>query len=244
MRPADTRADEAAERASTDPSVRDAAAPLERHPLACQGVWARAAAQSRAAADPRPVTSVQLTLDLGDEPQEQVSGLPEMNPEERMRAELEILGLDASRHVVDTYADFLDALGAVRSRDLLTQRSRSEILVAGVKVATQTPPVRSGRRVVFLTLDDGTGPVDATFFEDAQGPYAATVFGSWLLVVRGELRRTGHRGVSLRATGAWPLPDLHALWGRPGPDGGIEAVRAQMAACRPRRSRRSPTAGC
>jgi error-prone DNA polymerase len=146
-----------------------------------------------------------------------------------MRAELEILGLDASRHVVDTYADFLDALGAVRSRDLLTVRSRAEILVAGVKVATQTPPVRSGRRVVFLTLDDGTGPVDATFFEDVQGPYAATVFGSWLLVVRGELRRTGHRGVSLRATGAWSLPDLFTVWKRPGPDGGIEAVRAQLA---------------
>ena len=78
--------------------------------------------------------------------------------------------------------------------------------MAGVKVATQTPPIRSGRRVVFLTLDDGTGPVDATFFEDAQGPYAATVvFHSWLLVVRGELRRTGDRGVSLRATGAWEL---------------------------------------
>jgi error-prone DNA polymerase len=229
VRPADTRAGQAAERASTDPSVRDAAAPVERHALATPGVWARAAAQSRATADPRPVTSVQLTLDLGDEPQEHVSGLPEMSPEERMRAELEILGLDASRHVVDTYADFLDALGAVRSRDLLTQRSRAEILVAGVKVATQTPPVRSGRRVVFLTLDDGTGPVDATFFEDAQGPYAATVFGSWLLVVRGELRRTGHRGVSLRATGAWSLPELHALWSKPGPDGGIEAVRAQLA---------------
>ena len=27
-----------------------------------------------------------------------------MTAEERMRAELEILGLDASRHVVDTYA--------------------------------------------------------------------------------------------------------------------------------------------
>ncbi len=228
-RPADTRADQAAERTSTDPGTRAGAAPVERHALASQGVWARAAAQSRAAADPRPVTSVQLTLDLGDEPQEQVSGLPEMNAEERMRAELEILGLDASRHVVDTYAEFLGALGAVRSRDLLVQRSRSEILVAGVKVATQTPPVRSGRRVVFLTLDDGTGPVDATFFEDAQGPYAATVFGSWLLVVRGEVRRTGHRGISLRATGAWSLPDLHALWDRPGPDGGIEAVRAHLA---------------
>ena len=129
-----------------------------------------------------------------------------------MRAELEILGLDVSRHVVDTYAAFLDELGATRSKDLLHRRSKAELLVAGVKVATQTPPIRSGRRVVFLTLDDGTGPVDATFFEDAQGPYAATVFGSWLLVVRGELRRTGRRGVSLRATGAWELPELHAIW--------------------------------
>jgi error-prone DNA polymerase len=224
-RPADVRVEEAAARTSTDPETRAESVPLERHPLAGQGVWARAAAQSRAAADPRPVTSVQLTLDLGDEPQEQVSGLPEMNAEERMRAELEILGLDASRHVVDTYADFLDELGAVRSRDLLTRRSRSEILVAGVKVATQTPPVRSGRRVVFLTLDDGTGPVDATFFEDAQGPYAATVFASWLLVVRGEVRRTGHRGISLRATGAWQLGDLHGLWRREG----LRAVRDHLA---------------
>ncbi|HEY3530096.1 MAG TPA: OB-fold nucleic acid binding domain-containing protein, partial [Nocardioides sp.] len=222
---AQRRVEEAAARTSTDPGAREGSVPLERHPLASQGVWAKAAAQSRAAADPRPVTSVQLTLDLGDEPQEHVSGLPEMTAEERMKAELEILGLDASRHVVDTYADFLDALGAVRSQDLLRQRSRSEILVAGVKVATQTPPVRSGRRVVFLTLDDGTGPVDATFFEDAQGPYAATVFGSFMLLVRGEVRRTGHRGISLRATGAWPLADFFVLWEREG----LDAVRAHLA---------------
>jgi error-prone DNA polymerase len=142
-----------------------------------------------------------------------------------MKAELEILGLDASRHVVDSYAEFLDELGIVRSKDLLRQRSKSELLVAGVKVATQTPPIRSGRRVIFLTLDDATGPVDATFFEDAQGPYAATVFHSWLLVVRGELRRTGYQGVSLRATGCWELPVLAALWHREG----IEAVREQLA---------------
>ena len=169
---------------------------------------------------------MQLTLALGDEPAEgEVSGLPEMTAEERMQAELEILGLDVSRHVIDSYAPFLDALGVVRSRDLLTRRSKSELLVAGVKVATQTPPIRSGRRVIFLTLDDSTGPVDATFFEDAQGPYAATVFHSWLLVVRGELRRTGYRGVSLRATGCWELPVLASQWQREG----IEAVREQMA---------------
>jgi error-prone DNA polymerase len=149
---------------------------------------------------------------------------------ERMRAELEILGLDVSQHAITSYDPFLDALGVARSRDLLRRRSRAELLVAGVKVATQTPPIKSGRRVVFLTLDDGTGPVDATFFEDAQGPYASTVFSSWLLLVRGELRRTGPRGVSLRATGAWELPTLHALWQRGRTDEeGVELVRAELA---------------
>jgi error-prone DNA polymerase len=94
-----------------------------------------------------------------------------------------------------------------------------------VKVATQTPPVRSGRRVVFLTLDDSTGPVDATFFEDVQGPYAATVFHSWMLLVRGILRRTGARGVSLRATGAWELSSLWDAWSR----GGLEEVHAALS---------------
>ena len=143
-----------------------------------------------------------------------------------MRAELEVLGLDASRHVVDFYRPFLAALGAVPAGELLTCRSGAEVLVAGVKVATQTPPIRSGRRVVFVTLDDGTGCTDSTFFEDAQGPYAATVFHSWLLVIRGVLRRTGPRGVSLRATGAWELPALHEAWEADGLDG----VRELMAA--------------
>src|SRR5690606_34123391 len=137
-----------------------------------------------------------------------------MNGAERVRAELEILGLDVSRHVVDFYVPLLDALQVVRSRDLLTRRSRSEVLVAAVKVATQTPPIRSGRRVTFVSLGDAPGPVDATLFEAAQGPYAATVFPSWLLVVRGVLRRTGPRGVSLRATGCWELPALHQVWQR------------------------------
>ena len=106
----------------------------------------------------------------------------------------------------------LAALGITPAADLLSVRNSTELLVAGVKVATQTPAVRSGRRVIFLTLDDTTGLSDATFFEDVQGPYAATVFASWLLVVRGVMRRTGPRGRSLRATAAWDLTVLQAAW--------------------------------
>jgi error-prone DNA polymerase len=213
---ASVRAVAAANRNSTNSQDRENAAP---------GVWQKASAQSRATRPAAPVTSVQLALDLGDTPDGEVSGLPEMNDSERVRAELEILGLDVSRHVVDFYDQFLDELGVTRSKDLLRQRSKSELLVAGVKVATQTPPIRSGRRVIFLTLDDSTGPVDATFFEDAQGPYAATVFHSWMLLVRGELRRTGRQGISLRATGCWELPALYQVWQHEG----MAAVREVMA---------------
>ena len=196
-------------------------------------VAARAAAQSQAAKRVVPAYAqpTQLTLDLGDTPRlEKGTGLPEMTGPERVRAELDILGLDASAHIVDFYGPMLDALGVTRSTEILDTRSRSEVLIAGVKVATQTPPVRSGRRVVFLTLDDATGPIDATFFEDAQGPYATTVFHSWMLLVRGITRRTGPRGISVRATGAWELSALWDAWTR----GGLEAVLAAAGGRGPR----------
>ncbi len=190
------------------------------------GVRELAARQSQAA---RPVEAapVQLALDLGDAPHSVLpSGLPDMSGAERVRAELEVLGLDASQHVVAFYEPFLAAIGATRAPDLVRCRSQAEVLVGGVKVATQTPPIRSGKRVVFVTLDDARGPIDATFFEDAQGPYAATLFHSWLLVIRGHVRRTGPRGVSMRATGCWELSELHAAWRH----GGLDAVAALMAA--------------
>ena len=185
-----------------------------------------AAAQSQGAA-PVVAQPVQLALDLDDEPQlDAGSGLPDMAVPERIRAELDILGLDATGHVMDFYAPMLRALAVTPSSRVIEARSNSTILVAGVKVATQTPPVRSGRRVVFLTLEDGTGPSDSTFFEDVQGPFSETVFHSWLLLVRGITRRTGARGISLRATGAWELSALWEAWQH----GGIEAVHALLAA--------------
>jgi len=114
--------------------------------------------------------------------------------------------------MLEFYGDFLNQIGAIRSSDLIHQRSGATVLVAGVKVALQTPPVRSGRRVMFLTLDDGHGCNDATFFEDVQDSCAALLYSSWLFLVRGEVRRTGPRGVSIRATKAWELSASYNKW--------------------------------
>jgi error-prone DNA polymerase len=136
------------------------------------------------------------------------TGLPDFTESEKVEAELAITGVDLSHHVMDFHRDLLVALGVTYSRDLLRTKTGQQILIAGAKVATQTPPIRSGKRVIFVTLDDSTGPVDAALFEDVQGKYANTVFHSWTLLVRGVVRRTGARGVSIRATGAWSIAEI------------------------------------
>jgi error-prone DNA polymerase len=147
-------------------------------------------------------------------PDVEASGLPAMGAAEKVRNEVERLGMDITHHMLEFYAPFLNAIGAVKSSDLLSLRSQSEVLVAGIKVAMQTPPVRSGRRVIFLTLDDGYGCTDSTFFSDAQEGFASTLYSSSILLVRGTTRRTGDRGISINANGAWDLRAAYEKWSR------------------------------
>jgi error-prone DNA polymerase len=163
-----------------------------------------------------------------------VGELPELSAAERVEAELEILGIDVSRHVISFYEETLRALGVVRAEHLHRCRSGTSVLVAGVKTSTQTPAVRSGQRVIFATLDDATGQMNLAFFESVQERCAARLFGSWLLVVRGRVRRPGRRkapaqegrAVSVNATECWDLAVLEEIR----LSRGIRAVRAAMAA--------------
>ena len=129
------------------------------------------------------------------------------------RAELEVLGLDATRHIVTFFEPLLADLGVTRTKDLHACRGGQKVMVAGVKVASQTPAIRSGQRIIFLTLDDATGPVEVTVFESVQPKVAKTVFHSYAMVVWGELRRTGVKGVSIIAEEVWDLTALHRARG-------------------------------
>jgi error-prone DNA polymerase len=147
-------------------------------------------------------------LTLGTNGDERPPGLREYTDGERVRAELEVTGMDVSRHLLSFYEPLLRELGVVRSRDLRRCRGDARVMVAGVKVASQTPAVRSGQRIIFLTLDDATGPVDVTVFERVQERCARTVFHGFLLAVWGRLRRTGIGGVSIAAEEVWDLQIL------------------------------------
>jgi error-prone DNA polymerase len=72
--------------------------------------------------------------------------------------------------------------------------------------------MRSGKRVVFVSLDDGSGCSDATFFEDAQNRCSHVLFNTRLMLIAGKTRRTGIKGVSVMAENAWDLKDLYKEW--------------------------------
>ncbi|WP_460063999.1 DNA polymerase III subunit alpha [Streptomyces sp. YKOK-I1] len=153
------------------------------------------------------------------------AGLPDLSFAERLSAELGVLSMDASRHLMDDHRAFLGELGVVPARRLREARHGETVLVAGAKAATQTPPIRSGKRVIFSTLDDGTGLVDLAFFDDSHDACAHTVFHSWLLLVRGVVQRRGPRSLSVVGSAAWNLAELVELRA----EGGLEEVAARLA---------------
>ncbi|HET9310505.1 MAG TPA: DNA polymerase III subunit alpha [Actinomycetota bacterium] len=154
----------------------------------------------------------QLTLAMGADP---AAGhrFKDYSDAEVVRAEIEVMGLDATRHIVSFFEPVLADLEVTRAKDLRRTRGGSGVIVAGVKVASQTPAIRSGQRIIFLTLDDATGPVEVTVFESVQPRVAKTVFHGYALAVAGELRRTGVAGVSVVAEEVWDLSVLHRARG-------------------------------
>ncbi|MEV8020978.1 DNA polymerase III subunit alpha [Streptomyces sp. NPDC086554] len=152
------------------------------------------------------------------------AGLPDLDDAERLSAELGVLGMDSSRHLMGDYAEFLRELGVLTARRLREAEHGATVLVAGAKAATQTPPIRSGKRVIFTTLDDGTGLVDLAFFDDAHERCAHTVFHSWLLLVRGVVQRRGPRSLSVVGAAAWNLAELVELR----KEGGLDAVAERL----------------
>ncbi|WP_308114680.1 DNA polymerase III subunit alpha [Streptomyces sp. ISL-12] len=153
------------------------------------------------------------------------AGLPDLTSAEKLSAELGVLSMDASRNLMDDHRRFLDELGVVSARRLREARHGQTVLVAGAKAATQTPPIRSGRRVIFSTLDDGTGLVDLAFFDDSHDACAHTVFHSWLLLVRGVVQRRGPRSYGVVGAAAWNLAELLEVRR----EEGLEGVAARLA---------------
>ncbi|WP_128375567.1 DNA polymerase III subunit alpha [Streptomyces cavernae] len=167
------------------------------------------------------------------------SGLPEMTGREALSAELSTLGIDVSRHLMEHHHRLLREIGATDSAHLAGLRPGQQVLVAGVRASTQTPPIASGKRIIFVTLEDGSGLVDLAFFEDSHPACAYTVFHSGLLLVRGTVQVRGTRRTVV-GTMAWDLDEIAAARRDHGPEAALALLGADHPQPTPAEPQSSP----
>ncbi|WLQ53810.1 DNA polymerase III subunit alpha (plasmid) [Streptomyces poriferorum] len=188
----------------------------------------------------RPGTG-QLPLD-GTVITAEASGLREMSSRDVMDAELGVLKIDVSQHLMTHHHRLLSEIGATDATHLKAMHPGQQVLVAGVRASTQTPPIPSGKRVIFVTLEDGYGLVDIAFFEDSHDDCAHTIFHNGLLLVRGTVEARGPRRTVV-GTMAWDLEELATARRDHGPQRVLELLGHTTTAPTPAQTTPAPAQG-
>ncbi|MCG0278774.1 MAG: DNA polymerase III subunit alpha [Thermanaeromonas sp.] len=131
---------------------------------------------------------LQPSLELGPP-----AGIKDFTAAEKCLLEYEILGMSADTHFMYFFRDRLIKEGYLTAGQAKEMPDGSRVKVAGLPVRPHRPPTRSGKTVVFFSLEDETGMIDVTVFEDVYDKYGHFLFGP----EAGPLTVTGiiqHRG--------------------------------------------------
>jgi error-prone DNA polymerase len=123
--------------------------------------------------------------------------------------ESDLIEVCASTHIMAPFRDDLQRHGFIKSTTLKWKPHGSMIRTAGRVIIIHTPPTKSGKRVMFLTMEDEGGLFDLTVFEDVGTRYAKKILASSVLLVEGVLNRFGLRGVSIVAKRFWTLREFY-----------------------------------
>lgn len=128
------------------------------------------------------------------------SGSPESSriPASRIWKEASSMSVFCSGHPLAPLRPRLAAEGIVTASELRCRIPHdSRVRVTGLLVIVHTPPTRSGKRVMFITMEDETGVMDLVMFPKAQADYARPLLTSEVVTAEGILQRQGKNGISV-----------------------------------------------
>jgi len=111
--------------------------------------------------------------------------------QEEFQTETSLLGFSPENHPLDFYRAELRQRGVVRSGELAHLANGMRVEIAGQVVGWQTPPTKSGQRVIFLTLEDEDGLIQVVIFPRAQERCVPALYSSSLLLAQGTVQRRG-----------------------------------------------------
>jgi error-prone DNA polymerase len=140
--------------------------------------------------------------------------------EDKVRTELDLLGLSVSCHPLELYEDELRRMGVRMSYELPGLGDEVWVTVAGVYERAQNPWMRSGRRTMFLTLEDAYGLYECVCFESKLAQIAPVVARASYFLVRGRLQNNHKRGLAIVAEEVRDLEEVVRVSGTRRGDGG------------------------
>ncbi|MGD0111855.1 MAG: DNA polymerase III subunit alpha [Armatimonadota bacterium] len=109
-------------------------------------------------------------------------------------SELSMTGVSVRRHPLYFAREKLRELGVVSRSQLDRMPDGKHVKVAGVVISRQRPPIKSGRTVIFITMEDETGLLDVTVFERVYEQWGKVIYSNSCLIVDGTLQKKGRYG--------------------------------------------------
>lgn len=128
---------------------------------------------------------------------------------EKIAFEYDTIGTGVSGHPAEVWRPSLRRKGFMSFRDLTKAEPGGLVKVAGIPVRPHRPPTKSGKTVVFLSLEDEFGLIDVTVFEGVYRKYGRHLFPGELvpLAIWGKLQKRG-QGLSVLAQQIVTLKDV------------------------------------
>jgi len=120
--------------------------------------------------------------------------LPPQTEREAVASELSMTGVSVRRHPLYFAREKLRKLGVISRKRLDSLPDGKRVRVAGIVISRQRPPIKSGRTVIFITMEDETGLLDVTVFERVYEKWGKVIFSNSALVVDGTLQKKGRYG--------------------------------------------------
>ncbi|HVL38118.1 MAG TPA: DNA polymerase III subunit alpha [Fimbriimonadaceae bacterium] len=113
--------------------------------------------------------------------------------QEKAVYERSLLGLDVRRHLMEFERKRVSSRGGIAGNEAKNLRHGERAIVVGNPIRLRFPPTKSGKRVVFFDLEDETGLLNVTCFDDVYQKDGHAIICSAYVTVVGEAQdRDGH----------------------------------------------------
>jgi len=153
-----------------------------------QALWELDAALAQAPEEGGP-PRLDISCKAGIPMPADAKSVADFSPREKWHHEFDILGIAMQQHPMALIRERLRREGVITAAQAAKSRSGRRAKVAGVIIRPHRPPTKSGRTVVFFTLEDETGMLDVTVFESVYQRCGKAIFTQPIVTVAGRLDR-------------------------------------------------------